>query len=645
MAANQVTLPAGFQLESQGTPALPEGFQIEGQSGPASTGDITSQPGYGNLANAVRSLYHGFTFGWSDEAEAAIGALEDHLRYGEDFNKSYQNRVNDIRQANQAFSSDYPKTDMALQLTGAALPAIATAGLLPEAGAATEAPRLVRAAQWAVKYPGTGAVIGAISGAGTAPTMEDIPSYAGRGAESGAVTGAVIPAVLSGVSKGFSLLGNALTQGEARPVTMAGRKLIQAIKRDQLTPAQVTQNLQELGPNATLADAAGENVLGLGRAATAFPGQAKNVAENVLTNRQIGSGQRVIDQIQNALGSKNFYDYMDNLNDIQKTGSKILYDKAYQTNIPVTPELYDLLKRPTMLKGLQSAARIAADEGDNVPMVIQGKTAPTKMLDYLKRGLDDVINSNTDDFGRVRGAEGYAAVKMKSQLLNIMDKANPDFAQARQAYAGPEALKTATQKGLGFLKEDSALTSRDLAKMTPSEQQSFRLGAAKSLIDKINNAPDTADMYKRLFQTSASRTKIRTIFPDEESFNNFADLMGKEAKFSRTRSVILGGSPTARIEAEKSDAVSDVPMALMDAARGSGSGTLFWLTRMLTGSQKTLPEPVRNELSSILFNPEQGQNVNFMNTVLLPAVRRQNLANQAKFAGNMAVSGAVPLMR
>src|SRR3546814_4981819 len=69
------------------------------------------------------------------------------------------------------------------------------------------------------------------------------------------------------------------------PGSAGQRKVLEAIERDQMTPQKVQARLRALGPQATLADAGGENLTGLARSAAGVPGPAKNRAAMTLNAR------------------------------------------------------------------------------------------------------------------------------------------------------------------------------------------------------------------------------------------------------------------------------------------------------------------------------------------------------------------------
>ena len=570
------------------------------------------------MGGVTRSLYSGATLGFADELEAGIGAAHDKLRYGEPFGQRYAERKADIGAEQKEFVEANPVTSAGLELAGG-IPTVAVGGAgLLASKAVTALPKYAR-------LPAVGAAFGSAAGAGTAPDTESLPGDMGRGALIGGAVSAALPALATGAQYVGRKVGDAFPAASG---TTAQRKLSQALARDKISPEYAQSALNRMGPQATLADVGGANVAGLARAATAFPGRAKDAAQKMLDERQAGQSGRMLDEFKSIFGDTKYREYADDLIKAQRETARPLYAKAYEKAIPLDDELKELLARPTVQNAAKRAYRIAADEGDKIPAPTSwaaSGTAPTKVLDYTKRGLDDVIDANTDDFGRVRGAEGHAAVTLKNKLLKKIDAANQDYAAARKAYAGPESLKQASRKGVNFFREGADDLDVDFNRLSASEQDAFRVGALQALRNKILSSSDTADTTKKLFSTPALRDKIKTIFPEAKSFESFKNFMEREQTFFKTRAHVLGGSPTARIEAEKLDAVADPGVVANILGGNLGTATLA-ATRKLFGGQRALAEPVSEEMAPLLFGQGGGGGLR----ALLEAEKKRALQAQAR---------------
>src|SRR3546814_19291831 len=103
-----------------------------------------------------------------------------------------------------------------------------------------------------------------------------------------------------------------------------------------------------------------------------------------------------------------------------------------------------------MRAAYRNAARIAGEEGveprglglafnDAGDVVFEETPANMRTLDYIKRGLDDVLERYRDPTtGRlVLDNTGRAIDQTRRALLDELDNINPDYAKARAAWAGP----------------------------------------------------------------------------------------------------------------------------------------------------------------------------------------------------------------
>ena len=116
------------------------------------------------VSDLDKELLQGLTFGFGDEAAAALGALTASLTTGANFSDAYKGMVGDIRSQQNHFREEHPVASTAAQavgglLSGGAGIAKATTSLAPK-GAGLAKNLLVGT--------GTGAVEGGIAGAGFA---------------------------------------------------------------------------------------------------------------------------------------------------------------------------------------------------------------------------------------------------------------------------------------------------------------------------------------------------------------------------------------------------------------------------------------------------------------------------------------------
>ncbi len=543
-----------------------------------------------------QALAQGATFGFYDE----LRGLADQALGGD-----YEAGVEQARGEAKGYRKENPILSPVLEVGGGlttAIPAgIAGSGTRLGQAAISNIPSLLR-------YGAGGAAGGALAGAGYSEEGERATG-ATKGAVAGGALGVGLP--VAGRLAGAGVQGLGWLSGAARaPRSRASRKLAQALRRDSLTPEQVQARMRKMGPQATIADAGGENVLGLAEVSGQMPGQARNRAVAMLNRRQTGQQGRVMDALTDTLGDESdFYQTLKRIGQEKRANAAPLYKQAYDVDVPYTDKLQDLTKRPSVQKAMRNALKQAADEGEDIAPAfrikngeVEGLEQPSmKTWDYVKRGLDEVIESNTDEFGKVNAA-GRRAANIKREMLDELDEINPTYKQARQVFADDAANESALKMGRQFIRKDAEITQDALNKMSEAEREYFRAGAIRAIRDKIEAAADTNDAYKRIFNNPGIRKKLESLFPDKRSFAQFARQMQNESAFYRTRGTVTGNSATARRLAQQSDL--NVDSEFMSGAVLSPEYALARTGLRSLQNRMGIPEDVAEELAPMLFSQD-----------------------------------------
>ena len=285
--------------------------------------------------------------------------------------------------------------------------------------------------------------------------------------------------------------------------------------------------------------------------------------------------------------------------------------------IPVDDRLAEFLRDPDVRTGLAEGAKIARRDATGTGRAFDpaayalGEDLPEQMpmhvLDTAKKGLDELIEKHRDTAtGKLApSGEVRSLVGLKKRYVDALDAANPDYRAARQAWAGASQAMDAMNMGRRFLQNEPELTAKVVKDMSPSERQFFKAGVQKSLLDKIQSAPDGVSLPKRVFGNETLRGKIRAAFDDNDAFDAFQNAMENEATMTRTYQRSLGNSATARRLMAAQDA--GFPMEpVIHAARGdllsAAHGTAMHLVNALTG-----PSEIRSaQMANYLFGPPEG---------------------------------------
>ena len=183
-----------------------------------------------------------------------------------------------------------------------------------------------------------------------------------------------------------------------------------------------------------------------------------------------------------------------------------------------------------------------------------------KEVDLFKRGLDRIIERETDNITGKISSEGRKAANIKRAVLQKADEISPDYAAARQAWAGPTAAINAMQDGTRLFSTRSEQIVRDINRMGASEREAFMIGALDAVNQRLGRTTDVQDATRQ-FLTGNAQDQIRAALtasgkPADE-VKEISDALFKgierEAQMARTRNLMTGGSPTAPLTASEAD--------------------------------------------------------------------------------------------
>lgn len=472
----------------------------------------------------------------------------------------------------------------------------------------------------------------AVTGAGVGALLSDkktpggVAADAGLGAAGGVVGGKIVaPAIGAVVSKaapfvkqGAQSLAQLAGFGEgSAPVAAApaasvsprvGDIVLKKLAAQGHTPEEAGQVLDQArarGVPLALMDT-GDETRGLASALARKPGPSRTIIRDAVIPRQEAQLDRVQGAIRRDLGpTANVRTQSEALIQQARTAAAPLYEKAYAAPPITTPELDKVLATPAGQQAIARARTIAANEmrdpqkmgfvldkdghvalnpvatvGEGADGSLTSTLSPVQQkgyspqtLDYVKRGLDDVVEAHRDPVtGRLNLDEaGRAIVGVRAKLLNQLDKLNPDYAAARQAYAGPAKMATALAKGAKIGTRDSEQILAETRDLTPPELDQYKLGVRSALSKALEGKTDGADKVRALVGTPAKRKALAQVFGGVADFNNFLKTLADEGSAAATYGRVNTGSQTAANLADDAD-VNGLAGVAVSAGRRALSG-------------------------------------------------------------------------
>lgn len=607
----------------------------EEPEGQADGGPVKMADGGLTMANIGRAVGQGLGFGFGDEAVARVRAKME--------GRPYEDVLREERQAYEQFSKQYPVTALGTELVSGAIPTIG-AMFVPggQAASVVGGARMAQAAQkfssilpqfmkgQMGKAAAVGAGTGAISGAGTATEGER-----GQGAVTGGLTGAVAgPVVAKGTD--MAIRGGKAVKNVFKPSPMtvedrATEKVLQAMGRDELQPADVKARMdadRALGVKSTLMDVT-PSTQSLGEAVVTLPGPGRKTLGGPLGER-LEQGRDVVGQraSQTLAKGQDFTATEDSLMGRLRSNANNLYDKAYAHGSVDDTRILKVLEDDTFKSAFKEAQRIAAKEAraaelrgedpsrfklgdiydldDQGNMVSVGKIPDVRTLDYIKRGIDALIDKGYKGEGMGK-AEANALKDLRKAFVGVIDENVPEYAVARSKYAGDMEVLDALRLG-----KDEYLTPKMLPEqarklvtgMSDAEKDALRIGAAQSIMTKIMDAPQQVNAAQRIIGAPATRKRLEALFDNPAEYQVFEAALKREAELFRNAQEVIRNSRTANkqeaiADLKRSTNILDVAGEAVNIATGSPGSVVSRVLKYLQ-ARASLDEKTAGELANML---------------------------------------------
>jgi hypothetical protein len=552
---------------------------------------------------------------------------------GQSFGDAYSQRLAAINQGQADVEQRHPTlaplTGLAmslplggpLELGGRALGTLGLKAVPRLAGAASDAlggNMLLRGIRAALTGGAEGATAGGIQ---AATSGEDI----GQGALQGAEIGGALGPVGAGVLGAGRAVGSALGLGRA-----AQTDALEALARNLRDAGRSTDDVRaalRTNPNLpnVLADPhiGGENLLSLGAMAAKKPGGNIGQVTQTLFDRAQASPDHVAGILADTLHPNISTDLGDsaanwfrNLNRAKLALAQPAYDQAYAVGSITSPGLAPWLNRmpESVFQSARDFARMQGRRYTGTDLFAPNQPRLSmEDIDYLQRGLRDQIEASRNEFGyatdRTRTLQ-----EIRDGFLNEVDHQNPYFANARQTYSDVQRSQDALmlgQKAARANTNDFSNTMDEFNRMTPGDQDFFRLGYGRAQVDSMMRRANPNTQVKNML-TPLERQKLAQMNPPG-GVDAMADQLEQVANWQRTASRALGGSPTAPLlwqdMAAKAGSALGIVHAGVHALHGNPVPLIAHIGKEIARSRGLSSEPTVAELQSRLFNTNLPDNL------------------------------------
>lgn len=538
---------------------------------------------YSGMAEGVRSVGQGLTFGLLDELEAAV-------RTGSISGPEYERQRNMLREQQKQFGQDSPIIKTGLEIGGS---------LIAPLGAVKQVARLAPATQSAVigetvlGQAGRGAVIGAGTGAasGYGFAEKDEGSEAVVGGIFGGLLGGTVPIV---VNKAGSLIRNVLNSaGIGDQQTATSKMLANAFQKDNLTPTEVQQALDELRkigvPNPVIADL-GKSLQDLAYSAYTVASKAKGSTQEFLENRLIDQPNNIVKGLVDKAGlakNVNGFEYLEALTANQSRLASLSYPDAYSKAIDAVP-FRKYVDRPVFQKAYEEAVKRAGVYGQTLPdltAIRNARSVPTDILHQMKMGLDRIVEAETDSLTKNISGYGKDVLTVKNEFNDLIRSLNPQYAKANAEFSDSSAIAKAFKMGQDYQKLDPAKAASEIKKLNQDTKEAFRLGVMANVNERLGDYK-AGDFTKQIFASENQKLLLRNSFADtldangnivksaQDSYKEFSQYVKALNQQAKVKQRILGGSRT-----DENRAVRDDSNLLGSIAQGAATGDALGMLR------------------------------------------------------------------
>lgn len=584
----------------------------------------------GQAEGLARSFNQGLTFGFGDEAQAALNAAFDPIlrkeSMGGTFGDRYKTYLASERGRLKQYSDENPVKAAAAEIVGAIPTAVATA---PASIPASVGGRIALGAAG-------GAAQGAVYGFGTGEGgAEDRAANSAIPAALGGVVGALAPAV----GAGARAIGNRVATGRAAQEAGVSRPAYELLTRtlaadDSLTGAGA-QRMAAAGPGAMLADA-GPNARGMLDTIIQRSGPASSEATRAVEGRAAQAGQQINQALDTTFGAPAGVGTTERaIRRGSQSARSSAYRAAYERPIDYsTAEGQqierliaervpgDAIRRANALMRAEgeSSAQILADIAEDGSVTFR-QMPDVRQIDYITRGLNEVADQ-ADGQGRLGGQTqlGRAYSNLSRELRDLTRVSVPEYGTALDTAAEPIAARNALRFGQEML---SARTLRDdvaqqVAGMSQAERQMVGQGIRSQIDDTLANVRravtdpnmDAREAVKAVKDLSsrAAREKVALVIGDNAADTLFGQL-DQAAMALELRAGVAQNSKTFTRQAMNEQAQAMTDDGVINALRSgkpvnAGQRFVQMLFNRTAADKSRIRDELDSEMTRALVGPD-----------------------------------------
>lgn len=432
---------------------------------------------------------------------------------------------------------------------------------------------------------------------------------------------------LSAAYQGTKALIEPFSQGGREKI--AGR-MIQRFAQDPASVAAASGQRSATGALPTLAEQTGDS--GLARLQDSLRSVDPQIGNQIAQRLSDNNAARV-NSLQSLAGDSTQRAAAEAA---RKDATAELYSQATRANYAVDEKLSDLLSRPAVKQAVERAKTLAANQGRafsfetpsfnplaGVGGVVKGdaKQITGQGLQDIKMAMDEML---TDPASGFTGATGNSLKNLRGQILDWMEKSNPEFKAARTNYAqaskplnamdvGEEIARRATSNTsdlagnprmqanalLGMLRDEPGLIERATGRKGANALEDVFSPEQLKLLRSVTNETDRAAAVatagngpgSATAQRMASQNILRQIVGPTGLPASWAESALANTVIGKPFNLIYGGVAEPKIQQALAQAVLDPEVAKQMLKAGQNSPRLpqNQITQLLMNAGRLTP--------------------------------------------------------
>lgn len=484
----------------------------------------------------LRSFLQGATFGFADEAEAAVrGAVT--RRPSEPIRQDIMRQV-------EAYRQDSPLGSLGIEAAGAFVPALAAAPFTGGTSMTATLPSVGRVAALS-------ATQGGLTGFGTGEG--GFLNRLRKGAE-GATVGAIVGPTGEAVIRTAGVPLNALLDVARRRFGGRGAKAVETevqrlVKESGLTPDEIIERIARgeiMAENQTLQQSV--------RTLYTGGGEASSQIKSTLGPRPEALRRQAQEQLQQGLapGTSGNVLQQTRLNEDQlRIAERAMYNQAFEKGGVVTEPLLQkfttaMQRSPTAAKDVGDYYRAQSGKSPFFSVSPDGnvefsRTPNLQDMEIVRRGLQEQVDVA---YRGGRGATGEALKDLERDLRSAIDTAGPAVGQARATAAQTRSNRDAFEQGRKVLGQSADQVDILMSEFLPEQIASFRAGAMDAIRNRMTTGARKSMMGNLADESSKEGRILRSIFPQDQ-LDDMITNIGVAAQSQQASNRILGGSDSA----------------------------------------------------------------------------------------------------